>query len=60
MGCIETLIMRLEQRVLPLINRNMGCIETGYKDSHPYQGGRLIETWDVLKLVFPAVSNAKS
>ena len=33
------------------INRNMGCIETDMMDNPQAWETRLIETWDVLKLL---------
>ena len=33
----------------PMINRNMGCIETNQNWNQNQNWNRLIETWDVLK-----------
>ena len=57
MGCIEIIDTNLKPYKKYWINRNMGCIEIGTKHNLIPVVSRLIETWDVLKLVSSPVGS---
>ncbi len=49
MGCIEIFLTCCGVKCIPVINRNMGCIEMAMALQDLGADFGLIETWDVLK-----------